>query len=223
MASTTSSSTDWSTLEYKTYADLQRNLQSKETIEKSVGIIHNAFFHSFAKHYPNLKVIKTKADVKRFDLIIFPGGEDINPKRYGQINMGSSFYDERDDIEFPLAEEALKKDKKILAVCRGHQLASVLLGNTLVQDIQHHPSFHRLTFMRDTPILAKFFKNKVINSYHHQGVKTERANYPVSCYNGDTDEHIVEGFETKNIISVQFHPEFQDGNEEFFKYLINRW
>ncbi len=71
------------------------------------------------------------------DGILFSGGVDINPYIYGEDphkNIGE-INPVRDEFETKLCEIALKKDIPILCICRGMQLLSAIMGETLIQDI----------------------------------------------------------------------------------------
>jgi len=184
------------------------------------------FVHSFERSF------KQKIDVlyddifKIYDakLVIFTGGADINPEIYNQKNTYSYFDPKRDEAELKVLEFALKLNKKILGVCRGHQLINAYLGGELVQDInrdlnQYHGSGHKLIFLEQDSLIKKMFKR--VNSLHHQGViKAGEGLIPTSEYKG-----VFESCESKDIITVQFHPEFMTWNsdaEKFFKF-INDW
>jgi putative glutamine amidotransferase len=183
-----------------------------------VGITYEFSFNLFRHYYPNLKVIKDVADVKNFDLIIVPGGADVNPKYYGESNKASDINEARDEQEVPIVQEAFKLRKKVYAVCRGHQLVNILKGCSFVQDIfsygyKPHLGYHKLTFTTDKGILYKFFNGIDVTSTHHQGVLSTPLK--TIC----THQDIVEGTESSTIITTQFHPEFMEGMEPFFEYL----
>jgi len=154
-------------------------------------------------------------------LIIFSGGEDINPAIYGKKNTHSHFSLLRDQVELEVLERSLKENKKIFGVCRGHQLINAFLGGDLIQDLFldlkiDHESYHPLEIENENYLTPKFFDS--VNSMHHQGVIKEGKNLiPTSFYKG-----IIESCESENIITVQFHPEFMGRqSKEFFSYLKN--
>ena len=157
-------------------------------------------------------------------LVIFTGGADINPEIYNQKNTYSYFDVKRDEAELLALRFALKLDKKILGVCRGHQLVNAYLGGELVQDIwrdlnQYHGTGHKLVFTKQDSLIKRMFKK--VNSLHHQGVtKAGKGLIPTSEHKG-----VIESCESKNVITVQFHPEFMTWSQEageFFKF-INNW
>ena len=151
------------------------------------GIAYPAFFHSFVPFFPDLAILN-KQKVKDYDLIIFSGGSDISPSIYGEENTNSTTHPQRDQIELIILEEAIKLNKKILGVCRGHQLINAYLGGKLIQDLysikEEHRSVHRLDFTTNESIIKTFFSWGV-NSLHHQGVVKEGKGLTVtSTYKG---------------------------------------
>ncbi len=76
--------------------------------------------------------------LQRTDAVVFHGGGDIDPRRYGQEATEESLYGivpEHDAMEMAMITAAIAADKPVLAICRGLQVLNVALGGTLVQDI----------------------------------------------------------------------------------------
>ncbi len=71
------------------------------------------------------------------DAVIFSGGEDVDPSRYGEdvLNSTVEVNAPRDTSDFLLASEALQRGMPVLGICRGSQLLNVLLGGSLYQDL----------------------------------------------------------------------------------------
>jgi putative glutamine amidotransferase len=143
-------------------------------------------------------------------LVIFTGGEDINPAIYGQANKYSRFNPLRDTAEIEVLRRALDMNKKILGVCRGHQLINAYLGGILVQDIgvqlnTIHDSDHNLEIVDAGGVIPNLFQFDV-NSIHHQGVvKPGEGLTPTTYWKG-----IYESTESRDILTVQFHPEWME-------------
>lgn len=190
-----------------------------------IGLAYDAFYCSISNFIPNLEIIDK--DVSNFDMVIFSGGEDINPRIYSRENTHSSYNDKRDNIELKILDQAMSLNKKILGICRGHQLINSFLGGNLYQDLFFdfgcsHPGNHELSPIstRFASIVPKFFTE--VNSMHHQGVFEKGSGlYCTSAYKG-----IPESLEdTNNIITVQFHPEFMSESKsgKFWKFLLEHW
>ena len=151
------------------------------------------------------------------NLVIFSGGEDINPEIYGQANKYSHYSEKRDRLEIQIISMCLETNKKMLGVCRGHQFINAYLGGSLAQDLFRdlrifHEHDHILEGLNRNSLTPNFFNQ--VNSLHHQGVvKPGKDLIPTSYYRG-----VIESCENDNIITVQFHPEFMKA-EKFFSYL----
>jgi len=193
----------------------------------NVGIATNNFFSSikksFQKECDGIKVSLVKDSVENCDLVVFPGGQDINPKIYGQKNTYSFYTESRDKVETEIFYDSLKHGKKILGICRGHQLINALLGGYLVQDILKelgwsHGGRHDIKILEEDSIIAEVFKeNPWVNSLHHQGVtKVGRGLMATSFYGG-----VVESTENNQIISVQWHPEWMHSIGFFSR--VQKW
>ena len=204
-------------------------------VYSDIAVATPAFKDSFADSFNdyislvgnwNWEVGKAEFDFEAFDkakLVIFTGGEDINPKLYNQKNKYSYYRDERDYLEEKIFKQALYMNKKMLGVCRGHQLINALLGGNLVQDISrelkmHHQGYHNLDILKEDSIISRYFPDDV-NSMHHQGVtKVGRTLTPTTFHNG-----VYESCESDGIITVQFHPEFMGKySNDFFRF-IKSW
>jgi len=193
--------------------------QQAEMLSKiKVGITDTFSMASFKNYYPNISLIKNVADVANYDLIIVPGGADIDPAIYGEVNKASDISKVRDDTEVPLVKEALRLRKKLFGVCRGHQLINALKGCSIIQDLygygyKAHGNTHDLEWVVSSGLLYKYFNGKPVISMHHQAVLN--ANIKNVCLYGG----VVEGCENNTIITTQFHPEFMEGTADFFAAL----
>lgn len=162
------------------------------------------------------------------DGLLLSGGGDIRPDRFGDETVHPTTYgvsDLRDDFEFALLAEALRRDLPLLAICRGIQVLNVGLGGTLYQDVadlyadaiphrqevtpetRHEPS-HPVT-AEPGSLLAAVYETTTIqaNSFHHQAVKEPGEGLVVV---GRTDDGTIEALELPNrrfVLGVQWHPE----------------
>ena len=74
----------------------------------------------------------------KVDGVFVTGGEDWNPRLYGQeaLPHGSSGWnDDRDTSDILLMQQAIALDIPMLTVCRGTQGLNIALGGSLIQDI----------------------------------------------------------------------------------------
>lgn len=75
--------------------------------------------------------------VARFDGLVLTGGEDLDPSMYGEDPVPETYgFDAGVDAwEVALYRAAVRLDRPVLAICRGHQLLNVAHGGSLDQHI----------------------------------------------------------------------------------------
>jgi putative glutamine amidotransferase len=156
------------------------------------------------------------------------GGADVDPSLYGQ-QASPHIYGvlrEQDAFESALLRAALQVDIPILAICRGMQLANVVLGGSLVQHlgdlanaaelVDHAPAnfpvgaefvLHEVRLDEDSR-LAKSMGTCTFQgaSFHHQGIGDLAPGLNVV---GRSSDGLLEAFEHRDhwLIGVQWHPE----------------
>ena len=195
---------------------------------------------------PRVLAIDSPPSLSGLDGILFTGGGDIDPARYGEARHPKTGTPDaaRDDFELALARLALADDVPTLGVCRGVQLINVAAGGSLIQDIASEVN-QALTHQVDTPLYAIAHEVWVargstlsavmqeeladgevlqVNSRHHQAVKTPAPGFEVSA---TAPDGIIEGIErpvARFCLAVQWHPEnfwrtgeFRALFEEFIK------
>jgi putative glutamine amidotransferase len=156
--------------------------------------------------------------------ILLTGGDDVNPKLYGEnaAPETESPDDERDAVEAALIDEALKRDLPLLAICRGLQILNVRLGGSLIQHLpgaERHvrrtpdrglPA-HRVSITPGTKLAAIAGRETwEVNSRHHQAIARLGRGLQVSAR--DTDDGTIEAIEYRDrryVLAVQWHPENQ--------------
>lgn len=100
-------------------------------------------------------------EMKEADLVVFTGGEDVDPSLYNKrAHVTTSSNRFRDNVEVKAFREAKALGKPMLGICRGAQLLCVMNGGILVQH-QRNPAFiHGLETYDGKKILT--------SSTHHQ-------------------------------------------------------
>ena len=179
-----------------------------KAIEESGGI---PFILPYTR---NQSLIEDFAD--SLDGILFSGGTNIDPKKYGETydkKCGNIEF-ERDIFELALCKAATEKDKSILGICRGCQLITVAAEGTLYQHIDghgqsedKHVTSHSVSIIKDTPLYNILDADITdVNSFHHQVVKTTGK---LKCAALGKDDMIEAVYMpgSKFHIGIQWHPE----------------
>lgn len=179
--------------------------------------------------------VAAEALVAAVDAIVVTGGEDIDPKYYGEdiLNETVHINEIRDVSDVLILKAAVKAGKPMLGICRGEQIINVVLGGTLYQDlpsqvtdVQPHSvtasarGVHEITIDSKSR-LGKIFGAETIyvNSSHHQAVKDPAPGLKVTARTSDGVVEAYEGFPKYDIIGIQSHPESyaREGNQLFLK------
>lgn len=174
-----------------------------------------------------LPVIKDKNTagllLKKIDGLLLTGGNDVPPQRYGEEPHKKTIcvHPDKDIFDNNLVYVALRMKKPILAICYGAQLVNVVLGGSLIQDIQsegispivhkdsqNHQYTHMVTIEKDS-LLYKIMGTDHVetNSVHHQAIKRPGKGLKDTAH---TSDGIIEAIEFKDypfLVGVQWHPE----------------
>lgn len=188
-----------------------------------------ATYMAFADTFANVRIIMPWEEKVAVDLLILPGGLDVNPMSYGQIPGYRTFnQDVFKDFFFKERLGNYIGNTKVLGICLGMQMLNVHLGGTLHQDLMFHDqsserwtTAHKVYEDKDFPtndkVPTKDTKGLSVNSHHHQCVFETglapglTANY--FSYNYDNylnnGGRIVESFFNRELMTwgVQWHPE----------------
>ncbi|MBO2517550.1 MAG: peptidase C26 [Clostridiales bacterium] len=163
--------------------------------------------------------------LEKVDGVLFTGGADIAPARYGaKLTWSLDISEERDETEMFLMREAVRMKKPLLAICRGIQVMNTALGGTLYQDIEKevpgtiaHPRsdrpkepVHEADIVPGTLLHSIMKETRIsVNSRHHQAVRDPAPGVTVCCR---AEDGIIEGIELPAeahpfALGVQWHPE----------------
>ena len=171
--------------------------------------------------------------IAELDAVIITGGVDMAPESYGEKALRPEWCGDkhRDDYEIAIVKAALKQQKPILGICRGHQVLNVAMGGTLYQDVRtqlpgslHHRIYdvyegnhHQVTLEAGGELARLYGLTKgVINSVHHQAVKDLAPGMVVDAR--CPDDGVIEAIRLKDAsgafaVGLQWHPELQSEGE----------
>ncbi len=131
-----------------------------------------------------------RALYERVDGVLFTGGGDVTPARYGgnghpRVNGEEP---DRDSLELALLQACLDEGKPFLGICRGLQVINVGLGGTLYADLadekpgalkhDYYPDWPRDHLAHSVRLAAESWlvslgggETLPVNSLHHQGIR----------------------------------------------------
>lgn len=174
-----------------------------------------------------------RAIIEILDGVIIAGGEDVDPRRYGQIPVEEVTHVDpvRDETEMELIRAAQERGIPLLGTCRGHQMLNVTLGGTLVQHLDpklghvgtQYPPAHRVhdvTFDEGSVHHALYGDRTSVNTYHHQAVDRPGEGVRVVGHAPDGTPEAIEVV-GQPMIGVQWHPEFF-ANDPIFDWLMTK-
>ena len=181
--------------------------------------------------------------VSQLDGLVMTGGEDIDPKYYGEENHSQlgEVNVERDSYDLTLVKLAIEHNIPILGICRGLQLINVAMGGTLYQDLpsQHSQEIihrqesgtilaHKVLVTPDTQTYKVLGVSELMtNSLHHQAIRKLAPELKITGKAEDGVVEMIEGYPTRSVLAVQYHPEYfaSEGDTlmgKFFRHLINK-
>ena len=157
------------------------------------------------------------------DALVFAGGGDIDPARYGGESHDAIYKidHDRDELELSLAGKALDEGMPILAICRGVQVITVALGGTLHahvpdrfgEDVTHRappldPIPHPIRIAQDSRVAAVLGATACEPmSWHHQAVDRLPDSFRPVAWAPDDVVEAIESPDYPNLLALQWHPE----------------
>lgn len=182
---------------------------------------------------------------KGLDLLVIPGGPDVNPMRYLEPTDEFSLWNGKpcvfkERFDEVLLPKYIENRTPIFGICRGHQSLAVYFGGKLIQDMAEQGFDHesngedrtkkphavKLTDagLYDTPNISK--KPFAVNSIHHQCIDENnlpKIGSPLAVYTDksakvDGPVEAMTYFPDYPAYTVQWHPE--DIRDEFSYNLI---
>ena len=154
--------------------------------------------------------------LERLDGIVFPGGADVEPSRYGEPPHPKTETNlDLDVLEFAAARWAIDSGVPTLGICRGQQLLNVALGGSLIQHLDNHRQegdrtalTQCLTVAPDSRLREVFGAERLeVNTMHHQAINQLGRGLRAVAWSEDGTIEGAESTEHPWMLMVQFHPE----------------
>lgn len=96
-----------------------------------------------AKDFAEVVVENSPEDMQCVDVLMFTGGEDVNPYLYGETPHIRTFFNpKRDAEEAQVYRKAKVKRIPCVGICRGAQFLNVMNKGRMVQHVTNHTSNH---------------------------------------------------------------------------------
>lgn len=173
--------------------------------------------------------------LEQVDGILLTGGGDYNPLWCGEDPLPGlhNINAERDAAELLLTRMAYHRQKPVLGICRGIQTLAMALGGHVNQDImqkvKHSQDADRseathTVSVAEGSLLYDIYGGQAtlfVNSFHHQAVDNPGNMFRITAQSSDGIVEAIESTEYKNIMGVQWHPEWmgEDGLP-LFRWLV---
>lgn len=128
----------------------------KET--KNVYVVGNDI--SYISFIKNAKIVSSISDA---DIVLFTGGEDVDPSLYGCEKHSSTYSNLSRDLYEKEIFEQVADNQLVIGVCRGSQFCCIMNGGKLIQDCSNHAIGY-------THMIYEYETDKIydITSTHHQ-------------------------------------------------------
>jgi gamma-glutamyl-gamma-aminobutyrate hydrolase PuuD len=174
------------------------------------------------------------------DIVLFTGGEDVNPELYGEAPMPKTNYNRlRDEKEQLIYKAALERELPMVGICRGGQFLNVMNGGKLWQHVVGHTGNH-IARIEVPPFKNNKRRAIEVTSTHHQMmIPTEDAimlatadsalekHAPALSHMGKKDDDVeVVFYKDTSCLCFQPHPEFHSAPPEcvdFFEECLDNW
>ena len=216
-----------------------------------IGVLDCSKYENYAQWISDESTIETIKlgyqlnnfqDIEKCDGILLTGGEDVHPKFYNKPEYLPLCYqydmdEKRDEFELKVLEYSQKKNRPLLGICRGLQIANVFYGGTLIPDIM---SFGKSDHSKEKDLdryhmiqvtSGSIFKKITnsqegeVNSAHHQSADKIGQGLVASA---STSDGIIEVLERENanekafLLLVQWHPERMKDQDSVFTKNIKK-
>jgi putative glutamine amidotransferase len=158
-------------------------------------------------------------------LLLTGSGPDLSPRLYGERQRYTFplVSERRADFELDIVRQARTRDLPLLGICGGMQAVNVACGGSLFQDIpsqvrkalDHRQQTKAVYTAHRVTVAPKSLLKKIVgqttlmvNSSHHQSVKTVAPSLIASAVAPDGIVEAVESPAQRFLLAVQWHPEF---------------
>ena len=171
--------------------------------------------------------------LRGLDGLVLAGGQDVDPATYGRAPAaeGAWVHRGRDEHELALLAAAREAGLPVLGVCRGLQLANVMLGGDLVEHVDGHDAgagyavdLHPVRVVEGSLLARATGGGELaVNSLHHQVVGALAPGLRATANASDGLPEAAEAVDGPWFVAVQWHPELMGavpGGLDLFEALV---
>ena len=158
-------------------------------------------------------------------LLLTGSGPDLSPRLYGERQrfMFPLVSERRANFELEVVHQARARDLPLLGICGGMQALNVACGGTLFQHIpaqvpqalNHRQKTKATQVCHSVTVTPNSLLKKIVdrstlmvNSSHHQSVKTVAPSLMTSAIAPDGIVEAIESSVHRFLLAIQWHPEF---------------
>lgn len=203
-----------------------------ESVQKAGGLPLAIPYHSDPSLIPQY--------VDALDGILFTGGDDLDPKAYGQAwhPRAEPIDPPRQAFEMALLAEVERRRLPALFICLGCQLLNVHRGGSLTQFLPDQPGKlehrrleaalrrHAVSIEPDSILGQLIGKSEIsANTYHKQAVNEVGRGLRITAHAPDGTIEALEDSSYPLMLAVQWHPERLNEEPEHlapFKLLVEK-
>lgn len=164
-----------------------------------------------------------EALARGFDGLLLTGGGDVDPRLYGEKPSKQVYgvSETRDYTEWMALDEALDAGVPVMGICRGMQLIAVHNGGALKQHVTGHRGVkHRVEAEAGSRFGEVIGAQRgSFESLHHQVVRRHGGKGMKVA--ARSPEGYIEAIESKRVLAVQFHPEYDYNRNEHSRRLFD--
>ena len=103
---------------------------------KKIYVVGNA--REYSRWIKNHELVDNLAAA---DIVLFTGGEDVDPSLYGKQKHRTTYSNIQRDLQEKEIFDQVKPNQLCLGICRGSQFLCVMNGGILVQNVTNHATF----------------------------------------------------------------------------------
>jgi len=180
-------------------------------------LIYVAGSPSYARPFHELgDVTYDENDLSGCDLVVFTGGEDVNPELYGETKHPyTSFNKQRDNFEKRIFEKTAFYKIPMVGICRGLQFFHVMNGGKLIQHLENHPSGNHQMVTEDGDVV-------MVNTLHHQACIRDDSIMDILGMSHPDGAVEAAYHPNTRCFGVQWHPEMLPHYSKAYKWFMQK-